>query len=106
MSNEKYTDLRIKHMDYVQDAIKRMASQSASQKNYCITLVTAIVGAAFVSQISDLIYIAMLATMIFGLVDAKYLQVERGFRALYDEVRNASAGVSVDFGMTPHSRRC
>lgn len=103
MSKDEYTDIHLKHMDYVQSAIARMSAQSATQKNYCITLVTAIVGASFVTQTSGLIYIAMLATVIFGFVDAKYLQVERGFRDLYDEVRRVGAGKSVDFRMTPHS---
>lgn len=96
----KQTEAWFKHMDYIQATINRMAANSATQKNYCITLTTAIAGLAVVTGADDLVYIAIAAVTIFGILDAKYLQTEKGFRKLYDELRQTNSR-HTDFRMLP-----
>lgn len=100
MADTKNTETWLKHLDYIQAAINRMAANSATQKNYCITLITAIVGAALISGTDELLYLALAAVAMFGFLDTKYLQNEKGFRKLYDEIRRETNN-KTDFRMMP-----
>lgn len=77
-----------KHLDILQGIISRMAANSASCKNYCITLVTALLALAFgqsdVTQM--LLYIAYIPIVLFFFLDAYYLSLECYFKGEYKTV--------------------
>ena len=75
-----------KHLDYIQDTIQRMASNSSRIKECGFALVVAIFGLqkAGIMKISSCVI--MLLVFLWAL-DAYYLALERQYRRLYDYVR-------------------
>ena len=78
---------KIKHLEMIQAIITRMAQNSFMIKGWALTLVVAMV--AFVPKTAGLfVPIVLVPILIFALLDAYYLQLERRYRKLYDIVRN------------------
>ena len=84
---EKIAELRVKHLEMIQTLITRMAGYGASFKNYCITVVTAVIGLGFTLHRPIFSALALLPLLAFAVADAQYLRVERRFRGLFDVVR-------------------
>jgi hypothetical protein len=84
---DKIADLRVKHLELIQLVIARMANYGATLKNYCITLIATVCGLAVTLQKPWAGLLALLPTVIFAVLDARYLCSERRFRGLYDKVR-------------------
>lgn len=84
---EKIAELRVKQLEMLQTLITRMAGYGASFKNYCITVVTAVVGLGFTLHRPAFALLALLPLIAFAIADAQYLRTERRFRALFDSVR-------------------
>lgn len=72
------------HLGIVQDVIQRMAENSRSCKVWNITLVSAIL--VFVARVEkpDYVLIALVPTILFLILDAYYLALERAFRESYN----------------------
>ena len=74
-----------KHLEFLQDVINRMASESRALKTWCVTIVAAIL---FVVARTDASWcvtlIALLPAVAFGGLDAYYLALERMYRGKYD----------------------
>ena len=76
--------------DHLQKIISRMADNSFKLKGWCLTLVSALLAIALKSDGSGSVapmgiaLLAILATLIFAALDAYFLALEKGFRALYD----------------------
>lgn len=86
MSQEK-----IKHLEFIQDIITRMNKNSFQLKGWMITIVSALL-ALYGSSNNDIyIWIAIAPTVIFWLLDAYYLQQERKFRGVYNDVAGLSS---------------
>ncbi len=83
-------DNKLKHLEFIQQTVNRMNQNSFAIKGWMITLVSAFL-ALYVSSSNKLyIAIAIVPTAIFWFLDAYYLQEERKYRRLYNDV----AGVS------------
>lgn len=85
---EKAAELRVKHLEMVQAIVARMSNQAAALKNYCITLTTAVCGFAVTLQRPFVALLAVMPILIFWLLDAQYLRLERQFRSLFDHIRS------------------
>jgi len=72
------------HLSIVQSAIERMATNSASSKTWCITLVAAILVIFADKSDSRFAYLAVVPTVLFCVLDAYYLAIEKGFREAYE----------------------
>lgn len=81
-------ELRVKHLEMVQTIIGRMSNQSATLKNYCLTVTTAVCGFAVTLERPWVASLALLPIIIFCLLDAQYLRLERQFRSLFDLIRS------------------
>lgn len=82
-----------KHLDIVQGIISRMAANSSSCKNYCLTLVTALLALAFsqgenMQQVS-LLRLALVPVTMFLFLDAFYLSLDRHFIKEYADIVSA-----------------
>jgi hypothetical protein len=88
----KIAELRVKHLEMVQAVVARLAGQGATIKNYCITVTTAVCGFAITLQRPFVALLALFPIVIFALLDAQYLRVERRFRALFDQFRREDWG--------------
>jgi hypothetical protein len=99
---EKIADLRVKHLEMVQAIVTRLANQGATIKNYCITVTTAICGFAITLHQPTVALLALFPLVVFGLLDAQFLRLERRFRALFDQIRNEDWGKSSSFEINLH----
>ncbi len=86
-----------KHLEFIQAIINRMNSNSFQLKGWAITIVSALLAIYASSSNVNFIFIAIFPTILFWFIDAYYLQQERKFSGLYNDV---VAGVSPnDFTM-------
>ncbi|MCH5179979.1 MAG: hypothetical protein J1F32_02050 [Erysipelotrichales bacterium] len=83
MKKRKYLD---KHLEFIQQIIDRMSSNSFAIKGWLIGLITA--GFVFASKEFSkyLILASIFLIFVFMFLDAKYLQNERKFRTLYKKI--------------------
>jgi len=83
---------QIKHLEFIQSSITRMNQNSFQAKGWAIAIVSGLL-AIFVASIdnngsgnADFIYVAIFPTSILWLLDSYYLQQERKFRGIYNDV--------------------
>jgi len=77
---------RIKHLEFVQNIITRMNTNSFQIKGMSITIIAALL-ALFAATMNPLfILIAVVPTSVFWSLDAYYLQQERKFRGIYNNI--------------------
>lgn len=86
LSPEKTADLRLKHLEMIQAVVNRMATQCATLKNYCVTISVAVAGFAITLQRPIVVLLTLIPILSFAFLDARYLQLERRFRARFDAV--------------------
>jgi hypothetical protein len=84
----KAAELRVKHLEMVQAIIGRMSNQGATLKNYCLTVTTAVCGFAISLGRPWVASLSLLPIVIFCLLDAQYLRLEKQFRSLFDLIRS------------------
>ena len=85
------TEERRQHLEFIQNAINRMNTNSFQVKGISITLVSALL-AIYASNPNVLfIFIGIIPTFIFWFLDAYYLQQERKFRGVYNDVIGKTA---------------
>ena len=83
------------HLGMLQSVIQRMASNSTSCKTWCITVVSAILVIVADKGKPDYAFIALVPTLLFLVLDAYYLALEKAFRASYaDFVKKLHSGVA------------
>lgn len=71
------------HLTIEQNVIQRMSTNSASCKAWCIALASAILIVVAEKEKVNLALLAVLPTILFLILDAYYLALERMFRASY-----------------------
>lgn len=71
------------HLTIMQGVIMRMGENSRSCKVWCVTLVSAILVLVARTEKADHALIALAPTMLFWVLDAYYLGLERRFRKSY-----------------------
>lgn len=68
-----------KHIDALQSIIERMAKNSASAKQWCVALVSAIFALAIKENQSAMAMLAFLPLILFGFLDTYYLHLEKAY---------------------------
>ncbi len=76
-----------KHLEFIQNAISRMTQNSYLLKGWTVTLVAATFAVSLSVGSVWLVATALLPTVAFSVLDARYVREERLFRRLYDAVR-------------------
>jgi len=91
-------DNKLKHLEFIQQAINRMASNLFLLKGWTVTLIAAMFALA-AKESRDLYFLlAYFPTVMFWLLDGYFLSQERRFRSLYDHVRKLEES-AIDFSM-------
>lgn len=98
-------DKKIKHLEFIQDTIKRMAGNSFLLRGWSVTLIIAIFTLASKSYNPTYLWIVLFTTLIFWALDSYYLFQERKFRCLYDDVRVKDEN-EIDFSMKTKKNHC
>jgi hypothetical protein len=78
---------RIKHLEFIQATISRMATNSFVLKGWSVTLAAALIALSARGSNVTFAVIAVFPPITFWILDAYYLRLERQYRALYDDVR-------------------
>lgn len=74
---------RLAHLTMVQAIIGRIAGYSATLKNFNLTIAAALIAVAFEKTLVGLLFAGAGITVVFALLDAYYLSLERCFRDCY-----------------------
>jgi hypothetical protein len=93
---------KIKHLEFIQSVVNRMAANSFLIKGWCITLVSALFALAANGANDKYIIIAFIPVPVFWILDSYYLWQERLFRAMYDQIRVKEENL-IDFSMDTSS---
>jgi hypothetical protein len=91
-------DAKLKHLEFVQAVISRMAGNSFLLRSWSVTLAAALFALAAKDTNHKLIAVAYYPILIFWILDGYFLSQERLFRALYDKVRQLP-DANIDFSM-------
>ncbi|HGF3713741.1 TPA: hypothetical protein ACF5B0_004320 [Vibrio parahaemolyticus] len=78
----------LKHLEFIQNVITRMNTNSFQIKNWAVTLSSALLAIYSSTNNINFFYISALPIITFWSLDAYYLQQERKYRALFDDVVN------------------
>ena len=101
---------KIKHLEFIQSTITRMNQNSFQIKGWMITLVSALLALYASSEKVVYILIAIVPAVVFWFLDAYYLQQERRFRGVYNDVAGLSpddSGITVrEFEMPIQKYQC
>jgi len=76
----------MKHLEFIQATITRMNQNSFQIKGWMITIVSALLALYANSENVVYILVAIVPAIIFWFLDAYYLQQERKFRGVYNDV--------------------
>ena len=89
---------KLKHLEFIQAVISRMANNSFILKGWTATIVIALFTLEHFDSKGQFLVIANYPILVFWLLDAYFLSQERSYRALYEEVRNLPPD-KIDFSM-------
>lgn len=95
---------KIKHLEFIQNVITRMNTNSFQIKGWCIVIASALLTIFASTKDNYFLIVAVFPTLIFWFLDAYYLNQERKFRGLYNDI----AGVTDEpkkiklFAMRPY----
>jgi len=87
-SVKELSEQQVKHLEFIQDVIKRFASNSFQIKGWMLTIVSALLGFLANSGEKSFALVAILPALVFWGLDAYYLQQERKIRGIYKDVVN------------------
>ena len=80
------TTEKIKHLEFIQNIITRMNTNSFQIKGWTITLVSAALALFAATKNYHFVGVGVVPAVVFWFLDAYYLQQERKFRELYKDV--------------------
>ena len=89
---------KIKHLEFIQGVINRLASDSFRMKGWCVVLVAALFILLAREGRIEFIAVALIPVLAFWGLDGYFLWQERLYRALYDHVRPLEEA-EIDFSM-------
>lgn len=84
---------KIKHLEFIQGVITRMNTNSFQLKGWMITLVSALLALYANNKNENYIFIAIIPVIIFWFLDSYYLQQERKFRGIYNDVAGLTSDI-------------
>ncbi|WP_235867287.1 hypothetical protein [Priestia abyssalis] len=90
---------KIKHLEFIQNVITRMAQNSFLLKGWSVTIIVGIFAFANTKEMdAKYLLIAYIPVVCFWFLDGFFLHQERLFRKLYDDVR-CKEEANIDYSM-------
>ena len=89
---------KLKHLEFIQGVINRLATNSFQMKGWSVVLVAAILVLLARENKLHAAFIALAPILVFWALDGYFLWQERLYRALYDHVRTLEEA-QIDFSM-------
>lgn len=90
--------MKEKHLEFIQNVITRMNSNSFFIKGWTITLVSALFALAAIDSNLKFVLVSYIAIPVFWILDGFFIAVERRYRDLYAEVAEKAEN-NIDFKM-------
>lgn len=90
---------KIKHLEFIQTTINRMANNSFLLKGWSITVIGALFAVSFKEITCLHFYFSLILICFFAVLDAYYLSKERLFIKLYNHTRKLE-NQDIDFSMS------
>lgn len=87
---------KLKHLEFIQNVITRMSTNSFFIKGWMVTLVSALFALAAKDSDHRYVLVTYVAIPVFWFLDGFYMSQERQYRTLYDVVRKK---LDTDFDM-------
>ncbi|GHT10566.1 hypothetical protein FACS189432_03970 [Bacteroidia bacterium] len=88
-------DAKKQHLEFIQNVITRMNTNSFQIKGMAVTIVSALI-AIYVSTSNILfVFLGIIPTLLFWFLDSYYLQQERKFRGVYNNVSGLKNDVEI-----------
>ncbi len=94
-----------KHLDYIQNAINRMANNSFLIKGWTVTFISLLFILSLRDSNSWLLILSLFPLVCFWSLDAYYLRQEKLFRELYNDVRLGKIKDSFTMNTRPLKKR-
>ena len=96
---------QLKHLELVQANVARMHEAGAAMKRFAV--VSFALGGSMARYLKEppIVGFTIAVIVAFWVLDAKYLQVERAFRVLYERIRSEVAGQTASFELNPEIRK-
>jgi len=89
---------KLKHLEFIQAVISRMAANSFIIKGWSITLVAILFTLSTAKTNNGYMVVSFIPVLMFWILDGFFLSRERSFRSLYNHVRKLKVD-EVDFLM-------
>jgi len=86
------------HLEFIQNVITRMNTNSFQIKGMAVAIVSALLAIYVATTDVAFIFLSIVPTILFWLLDSYYLQQERKFRGVYNNV----AGIENDVEIKPY----
>ncbi len=95
-------EAKLKHLEFIQDIINRMAKNSFLLKGWAVTIVGGLLALSFKEMDGSYALISLIVLTFFWLLDSYYLYQEKLFIKLYNHVRLQS-NEKTDFSLDTDS---
>ena len=89
---------KLKHLEFIQNVILRMSTNSFLIKGWAITLISALFALASKDANRNYVMVSYIVIPVFWILDGFLISNERKFRALYEKVALKSDD-NIDFNM-------
>ena len=83
------------HLEFIQNVITRMNTNSFQIKGMAITIVSALMAIYATTTNVSFVFLGIVPTLLFWFLDAYYLQQERKFRGIYNNVAGLEKDVEI-----------
>lgn len=99
--SDRRSDLeaKLKHLEFIQGVVTRLASASFQMKGWSVVLVSALLVLGVRAGSFETGLVSLFPIVVFWGLDGYFLSRERLFRKLYDHVRQRGPEKDVDFSM-------
>lgn len=91
--DRQFHEADIKHLEFVQSVITRLANNSFLMKGWALTVAGALFGFAAKGTDWKLALVGLMPVVAFWGLDAYFLRQERLYRILYDHVRRSDVDI-------------
>lgn len=98
IEDTNFMEAKIKHLEFIQNTINRMAGNSFLLKGWSITIVGGLLAFSLKEMSVDYVLVSLAVLFFFWILDSYFLTLERSYIRLYDHVRQKSEN-DVDFSM-------
>ena len=93
--NKNMTEEKRQHLEFIQNVITRMNTNSFQIKGMAVTIVSALIAIYATTTNIAFVFLGIVPTLLFWFLDSYYLQQERKFIGVYNNVAGLKNDVEI-----------